>query len=51
MAEGSFAPVPDRVRAPLDQPINAQSGLLTGDCLAATGQPLQRTARRSVFQL
>src|SRR5674476_659304 len=34
MAEDSFAPIPDRVRAPLDQPINAQSSLLTGDCLA-----------------
>src|SRR5664280_379241 len=34
MAEDSFAPIPDRVRAPLDQPINAQSNLLTGDYLA-----------------
>jgi hypothetical protein len=31
MAEGAFAPIPDRVLAPLDQPINAQSGLLTDD--------------------
>ncbi len=31
MAEGSFAPIPDRARAPLHQPISTQSGLLTDD--------------------
>jgi hypothetical protein len=31
MAEGAFAPIPDRLRAPLDQPINSQSSLLTDD--------------------
>jgi cytochrome P450 len=31
MAEGSFAPNPDRGPAPLDQPINAHSRFLTDD--------------------
>jgi hypothetical protein len=31
MAEGSFAPIPDRDHPPLGQSINAQSCLLTND--------------------
>jgi hypothetical protein len=33
MAERSFAPIPDRDPAPLDQPISAHSGFLTDDAL------------------
>jgi hypothetical protein len=33
MAEGYFVPSPERGPAPLDQPISAQSGLLTADYL------------------
>jgi hypothetical protein len=35
MAEGAFAPIPDRLRAPLDQPNNSQSSLLTDDYLSS----------------
>jgi hypothetical protein len=34
MAEGSFAPIPDRDPAHLDQPINPHPGFLTDDYLA-----------------
>jgi hypothetical protein len=40
MAEGSFAPIPDRDHPPLGQSINAQSCLLTNDWRLADASSL-----------
>ena len=47
MAESSFVAVPDRGLAPLDQPISAQSGLLTDNFISSDSLPLDDPASAS----
>jgi hypothetical protein len=43
MAEGSFAPIPDRDPAHLDQPINPHPGFLTDDKAKSAGSRQRNT--------
>ena len=47
MAESSFVSVPDRGLAPFDQPISAQSGLLTDNFISSDSLPLDDPASAS----